>query len=275
MKFVDKRRTIVVLALSTVILVLGGTYFALKSPIKFYVDNRQAGMKDIPILILSSIPTNIQNGVLGIYNKTLGSLLDLEVTHTQSSATYTQETLPANSATNTEQATNQSSTLETDTATVTPKITTHADTYYNELVETYINDATPETLKNVLKHFLKFRSEVFPTWNPIYWNKDADYAYGYIQGVDDANKTLTMYIQIPDNRNFSAKADYRVTVTCDENNTIVIASNLDVIKAGVSVWNTVRPQGFNIMSYCLDDECSTMGNACILIDTAANSINKQ
>lgn len=230
---------------------------------EYYIDERPATFSDIPEVCLRLMPES--------YKSIYYSLRDtLFVNYVKIRSKTTKDYSFSDSVVQTTQAV---SVAIQEPSAYEPKVVYQSADYYAQEVASLTEDDTSVVTKDILAHFLKFRNEVFPKWVTLYWRKDTDYIYGYVQDVDAESKTLTLYIQIPDGHSFSAKYDHKVTAACNETNTILVASNLDVLQVGGSFWDIVRSKGFNIMSYCLDDACTSIGSACILIDTAANAID--
>lgn len=261
-----KRRKLVLLL---VIVALIGVWFSVFPPIRFYVDDRPANISDVPTIVLGFMPQTTQMEITSFYDVFHTKIVEL-LAIVRSKQVQVEEQVK-NHINETAEST-QTSQISQEPVSTVPQIVYRQDSDYDDLVNMYTTETTAVTTRNILKSFLKFRNEVYPTWNTLYWNQNTDYMYGYINAVDTVNKTLTMYIQVPANRDFSTKYDHVAAVTCDETNTILIASNLDILKVGANIWDTVKPQGFNIMAYCLDGSCSSIGKACILIDTTTNAV---
>ena len=164
-------------------------------------------------------------------------------------------------------------TAQESSSTVTPTplpntavITHNDDAFYDSEVALFTTPETTQSLKVILKHFIKFRDEVFPQWNTLYWDRNNDYVFGHITKMDVVNKTFNFQVAAPDDKDFSLVLGRSVTTTCDETNTVLVADALDVLKVGINIWDTVKSDGFSLFSYCLDDSCSSVGKECILIN---------
>jgi len=226
--------------------------------LSFSVDARPATYKDIGYFVYGILPKDVRSNIEIFFPPKKAT----PITPTGSNADT-----PSNNQDATQNVA-QSGSDQIPVPTAAPiDIVKQDDAYYDSLVAMYTDTSTPEITKQVLKNFLRFRNETFPNWNTFSWSYSKDYIYGYIVNTNPVDKKVNLYIQTPSAQDFSSKYEHTSSVYCDETNTILLATNLDVIKAGVNFWDTVKPKGYNIFTYCKDSECNAIGDACIIIDT--------
>ena len=93
------------------------------------------------------------------------------------------------------------------------------------------------------------------------WNWEDSW---FMATIQDINKnTINLEFTYPDQLKDTIK---EVPYECIENQTLVMSRyNLELIGSHINIYEKAKP-GFLIFSHCLDENCSSIGNGCVIVD---------
>ncbi|MFC1756159.1 hypothetical protein ACFLZK_02085 [Patescibacteria group bacterium] len=102
------------------------------------------------------------------------------------------------------------------------------------------------------------------------WNWEDNLVYAHIKEVDKTNTEMTVFINPPDYSyaSFGSKSIF-VNVKCPKTKTVAITPSHplgkpNVVGRGFDVFEKAK-LGDTLITYCLDEECLSVGKQCILI----------
>lgn len=101
------------------------------------------------------------------------------------------------------------------------------------------------------------------------WERENYYVSSYILGIDKEARSLELYIALPENKVFSnvwLEPDVKCSV---ENSAILSNYNFELRQLNIDIFSYIE-EGDALFTYCLDDECKSIGKSCILIKKEKN-----
>ena len=115
--------------------------------------------------------------------------------------------------------------------------------------------------------FLKFKERISSGISDNLWSWGNDFAYAQVYDLNKETSVASLDFSMPGDSRFNNGLEHSVVkVLClDESTATISGEKLEVVKIGVSIFESVTPKESFIFFKCSNEKCEETGKECVIV----------